>query len=398
MADQQPQPGFDPDTGTPPPRPRRTIPTSPSLAGLLPPFLLRLAKPAARIPLFWRVQLISWIAFSLLSMPLKTVAFGSLSGAVIVSLYRDPLGLILTSAFRRIYGRLGLSSERPWHLGSHILVMSMSAGMFDAITCDWFTRGVLKEGPPTWVFGMFCFRSMIYFAWSFLYFWIRDQMAARKRLLDLAHAETAARDAEILMLRAQVSPHFLFNAFNTILADIESRPASLAPVVQGLADYFRYSLTSSQDLLVTLGEEFDAMVNYLRVEKARFRDSLVVECHIDPATRHLQVPGVFLQPLVENALKYGHRTSPTPLRVSLRITSTPQGGARVEVTNSGTWLPPRGPHSHGGHGQGLANLRERLGLLYRNHGLLQVPDRDVEGHVTVAVEFPPHPSSRETAS
>lgn len=374
------------------------MPPTPSLASALPPALLWLVKPVTRIPLFWRIQLLSWIAFSVLSMPLKTLAYGSLSGAVIVSLYRDPLGLILTSAFRRIYGRLGLSSERPWRLGSHILMISMSAGMFDAITCAWFTKGVMKEGPPAWVFAMFCFRSMIYFTWSFLYFWIRDQMAARKRLLDLAHAETAARDAEILMLRAQVSPHFLFNAFNTILADIDSRPASLAPVVQGLADYFRYSLTSSQDLFVTLGEEFDAMVNYLRVEKARFRDSLVVDCHIDPAARHLQVPGVFLQPLVENALKYGHRTSPTPLRVSLRITSTAQGGARVEVTNSGTWLAPRGPHSHGGHGQGLANLRERLGLLYQNRGLLRVPSAEAEGPVTVAVEFPPHPSSREPAS
>jgi Histidine kinase len=362
---------------------------------ILPSSLRQLAATAARIPLFWRVQLISWIAFSVLSMPLKTVAYGSLSGAVIVSLYRDPLGLILTSAFRRVYSRLGLGSDRPWRLASHILLISMAAGLFDAITCDWFTRGTLTGGPPTWLVAMFCFRSMIYFTWSFLYFWIRDQMAARKRLLDLARAETAARDAEILMLRAQVSPHFLFNAFNTILADIESRPTSLAPVVQGLADYFRYSLTSSQDLFVTLGEEFDAMVNYLRVEKARFRDSLVVDCHIDPATRDLQVPGVFLQPLVENALKYGHRTSPTPLRVSLNITATPQGGARVEVTNSGVWLPPRGTHSHSGHGQGLANLSERLGLLYRNQAQLRIPTGNATGPVTVAVEFPPYPTAQE---
>lgn len=334
----------------------------------------------------------------MLSMPLKFHAYESLSGAVILSLYRDPLGLILTTAFRRIYGRLGLTSERPWHLGSHILVVSMSAGMFDAVSCAWLTKGVVAEGAYSWVFGMFCFRSMIYFAWSFLYFWIRDQIASRKRLLDLARAETAARDAEILMLRAQVSPHFLFNAFNTILADIESRPASLAPVVQGLADYFRYSLTSSQDLFVTLGEEFDAMVNYLRVEKARFRDSLVVDCHIDPATRHLQVPGVFLQPLVENALKYGHRTSPTPLRVGLNITATARGGARIEVTNSGIWLPLSRPHPHGGHGQGLSNLRERLGLLYGNQALLQAPTAETDGQVTVAVELPPHPSSAQTSS
>lgn len=202
-------------------------------------------------------------------------------------------------------------------------------------------------------------------------------------------AEMAIRDAEIRMLRAQVSPHFLFNAFNAILADLDRKPASLIPVVQGLSDYFRYSLTTRHETLVPLGGEFDAMTNYLTVEKARFRESLVIESHIDPSVRGLQVPGIFLQPLVENAVKFGHQTSPTPLHVWLRVTGTADGGARIEVTNSGHWVvPPASREAHQTGGCGLSNLRQRLLLLYRTEDLLQLPTSTHGSNVTVQLHFP----------
>jgi len=214
-------------------------------------------------------------------------------------------------------------------------------------------------------------------------------MESRQRQIELLHAETAARDAEILMLRAQVSPHFLFNAFNAILADLDRRPASLIPVVQGLSDYFRYSLITRQAALVPLGDEFDAMTNYLTVEKARFRESLVVETHIDPSVRSLLVPGIFLQPLVENALKFGHLTSPTPLHLRLWISQTENGGAHVKITNSGHWVPPTtSSEAHQTGGCGLSNLRKRLLLLYQNENLLQLTTSASETSVTVLLHLP----------
>lgn len=342
-----------------------------------------------QIPLFWRIQFIAWPAFAILTLPLKFAVMGSWSYVVFATLYREPLGLLLTTALRRVYHRQAVRSMKPARMGFTVLSLAILAGAFDTWTFWWIFDYHLQIKSEQSIWSLFCFRSIIYCVWSFLYFWIKDQIQARERQLDLIRAETAARDAEILMLRAQVAPHFLFNAFNAILADLDQRPASLVPLVQGLSDYFRYSLTTQQETFVPLGGEYDAMINYLTVEKARFRDSLVIECHIDPSVRNLLVPGIFLQPLVENALKFGHQTSPAPLRLRLWITRTLVGGAQIEVTNSGNWINPPAhrmtPHLGG---CGLSNLRKRLSLLYQGEAQLRIPACTVDGTVSAQLTFP----------
>jgi two-component system, LytTR family, sensor kinase len=341
------------------------------------------------MPLFWRIQLVAWPAFALLTLPIKFGIFGSWHYALFATFYREPLGLLLTLGLRAVYHRHAVGSMRPARLGATVLSLAMLAGAFDTLTFWWIFDHTLQIESEQGIGGLFCFRSLIYCVWSFLYFWIKDQIDARARQIDLIRAETAARDAEILMLRAQVAPHFLFNAFNAIQADLESRPASLVPVVQGLSDYFRYSLTNRQETYVPLGGEFDAMRNYLTVEKARFRDSLLVECHMDASVRDLLVPGIFLQPLVENALKFGHQTSPTPLRISLRVTRTTAGGARIEVTNSGSWVnPPAAPPAQEMGGCGLSNLRQRLSLLYQGRAQFKIPASADDGMVRAELIFP----------
>jgi hypothetical protein len=348
-----------------------------------------LQRAFLQLSTFWRIQIIAWPAFAMVTFPLKFGIFESWAHVIAATLYREPLGLLLTCCLRLAFKRQSINSTQPLRLGLKVLSLSMLAGAIDIITYWLIFNHGLKIDSSQSALGLFCYRSLLYCVWSFLYFWIGDQMKARKRLLDLMRAEMAARDAEILMLRAQVTPHFLFNAFNAILADLERRPQSLVPVVQGLSDYFRYTLSTRHETLVPLGIEFDAMVNYLTVEKARFRDSLVVETHIDPSVRGLPVPGIFLQPLVENALKFGHLTSTTPLHVGLRVTGAADGGARIEVTNSGHWLTPtENREAHQTGGCGLSNLRKRLILSYGNENLLQVPTRYAQGDVMVHLSLP----------
>lgn len=364
------------------------MPRSAYQLGLL-SYLGQLGTLLGGIPLFWRIQIISWTALGVLTLPLKGAVFGSFYYAVLITLYREPLGFLLTSGFRVIFGRLGLISEGPVRVFCRVVPLSIVAALLDVSLGWWLFDHLLKMRTSQGVIGIFGIRMVAYAAWSLAYFWIKGQMIARQRLLDIIRAETAARDSEILMLRAQVSPHFLFNAFNAILADLERQPLSLIPVVQGLSDYFRYSLTSRQEMFVSLGEEFDAMISYLTVERARFRDSLIIECEIDPAVRLLRVPGVFLQPLIENALKFGHQTSPTPLHLRLSVTATSDGGAQMDVSNSGDWISPqqnRMPDNIGGCG--LSNLSRRLVLLYGRSDLLQIPDGTIDGMVVVSIRFP----------
>lgn len=338
-----------------------------------------------RLPSFWVVQIFVWLGIALLSFPLKVTAFGTISAATILTLFREPLALLLTSGFRSIFLRLeqrsaSLLRRVLWSVPMCLLAaaIDLSVGLAVARTLD-------LSPPAHGIGGFYYFRVLLYCGWCSAYFLFIEYTQARSTQLALAQAEASAREAEVLMLRAQVSPHFLFNAFNTILADLESRPAAVAPLVQGLSDYFRYSLTNSDRTFVTIGEEFDAIVSYLAVSKARFRESLLPECAIDPAVRAVQVPGVFLQPLVENALLYGHQTSATPLRIWVEVKSGPGADLVVRVTNSGRWVErdePR-PEGHPG-GHGLTTLRRRLELLYpKSHVLRAGPD---EGTDTVTVQ------------
>ena len=157
----------------------------------------------------------------------------------------------------------------------------------------------------------------------------------------------------------------LFNALNTVLAGIGPDQERLTGVVQGLADYLRYSLLHRHAVMVPLGDEFDAALNYLVVEKARFRDGLLVHTHIDDLARAVSAPGVILQPLIENAVKHGYKSSPAPLRLAIDIRSKPDGGAVIDVTNSGRWVVPPAQRQEGdASGHGLESVKRRLALIY----------------------------------
>ncbi|MEP2777531.1 MAG: histidine kinase [Luteolibacter sp.] len=339
-----------------------------------------------RIPWFWRFQIGGWLVYALLSFPLKAVLFESLSYALLVTLTRESFGFLVTLALRYMYRKSGLRSDRPLLVAVLVLSLSFSFSALDTWLNLWVVDWIGRADRDDPLFGIFCFRALLFTAWSLLYFAIRDIMAARARLTELHKAELAARDAEILMLRAQVSPHFLFNAFNTILADLDGRDADLVPVVRGLSDYFRYSLANHDEVFVTMEKEYEAIRSYLTVEKARFGDSLEIDCQMDEAARDVAVPGIFLQPLVENALKYGHRTSPTPLRLRVNVVGDENGGAKVEVTNSGQWVEEDGTRARDvPGGQGLSVLRKRLEMLYPGTHELKIAPDEKEGTVTVCI-------------
>lgn len=344
------------------------------------------------LPLFWKVQISAWAAFTLLSIPLKAVFFQSLGFAIFLSLSREPFGLMLTSAFRVLFLRIGLRADQPLRASLWVIPLCFAAALIDSGIGFTFSKIAGHADSPDSLFGLYLFRTLLFMVWSILYLGIKGQLTARERLLNLSRAETAARDAEILMLRAQVSPHFLFNAFNTILAELNGKNPELVPVVRGLSDYFRYSLCHRDEVFVTMGEEFDAIQSYLTVEKARFQDSLEIDCHLDPELREMPVPGIFLQPLVENALKFGHLTSSTPLRLKLHVSKSAGGGAVIEVTNSGRWVEPRADRDgRDPGGNGLDLTRRRLELLYPGkHSFDILPDASRE-HVTVRIHLSPSP-------
>lgn len=326
---------------------------------------------------------------AVVSLPPKVSAFESARAVLLISLITEPLGMLLSWGLRVAYLRLRLRVEQPRRLVLWVLPCCLIAATLDwalaTVVQSWFQIQTL-----TWlvVFGFAWLRGVQYLTWTFLYFWIKGAIAARERVLNLVRAESAAREAELRMLRAQVDPHFLFNALNTVLAGIDRAPKELTGVVQGLADYLRYSLAHRHTSMVPLGDEFDAAMNYLVVEKARFRVGLVVESHVDDAARTVPVPGVILQPLIENAVKHGYKSSPVPLRLRIDIRAGVSGGAVIEVTNSGNWIePPEHREAGDASGVGLDSLKRRLALFYPGDHQFDISTGGDQ--VVVRIQLPP---------
>lgn len=179
----------------------------------------------------------------------------------------------------------------------------------------------------------------------------------RERLL---RAETLARDAQLSALRYQVNPHFLFNALNAVRARIGESPEAARTMVSQLAGYFRRTLEADA-ALVPLREEFAAIEDYAALERARFGGRLEVRLDCAPQVGDVPVPALLLQPLVENAVKYGSATTPEGETVRVELTARGiDAGVEILVRNTGRWLEPGQAAPAESTGTGLANVRERL--------------------------------------
>lgn len=343
------------------------------------------------MPVFWRFQLGGWLAFTVFSFPLKWVILESVPGSVLVSLYRDGLGFILTLGMRQIYRRVYHRKMRPLAVAGIVSAVSLAGGtvltLFSLIFHHMFDFEEEKIFATSVIFAIFYFRTGLCAGWSLLYFAIKLMRDEMKRELQLARAESKQHSAEMRLLRAQMNPHFLYNALNAIIAEIGKQEQHLKALVRSLAEYLRYSLENRNNDRVPLGQEFDALRGYLAVEKARFREKLEVECEIDQTARSDLVPGILIQPLVENAVKYGRKTSPELLRVRLIVSRPAPNRVRVEVSNTGYWIEEKNPRTTGG--VGLENLRQRLALLYPGTHDLWIFEEN--GWVVVRVEIPISP-------
>ena len=152
--------------------------------------------------------------------------------------------------------------------------------------------------------------------------------------LKTEEAKNLAREAKLEMLSYQLNPHFLFNALNTIMALIDYNKEEAREIITDLSDYLRYSLNNSKKKEVTLEEEFKSVLDYLKIQKKRFREKIEIKTELDENIKTKKVPVFIIHPLVENAVKHGTETSKGKLKISLSIKEV-EDNIIVEVKNSG---------------------------------------------------------------
>ena len=200
--------------------------------------------------------------------------------------------------------------------------------------------------------------SFVFAAWGLLY--LSLAAAARTREADLrasAHLE-AARLAEIRALRYQVNPHFLFNLLNALATLVGRSDTGEAEALIGeMGRFFRFSLATDPVADVFVRDEVDMQMRYLELERRRFPGRLTIEIDVEDAVSGAAVPSLILQPLVENAVKYGLGGSSDPVTVRIRAFQGPDRTMILIVEDdAGT----TGHRPAAGTGTGLKNVADRL--------------------------------------
>jgi two-component system LytT family sensor kinase len=194
-----------------------------------------------------------------------------------------------------------------------------------------------------------------------------------------AQAERLAR-AELRSLRAQISPHFIYNALAAIAASIRPRPAEARELLTEFAEFIRYAF-ASQRPYVTLSDELGYVERYLRLEQARFGERMRVFVDIDPDILPAVVPVLSVQPLVENAVRHG--VEPRPEGATIEIHGRSIGGdVELCVRDDGVGIEPRAAATAlagNGGGIGLWNVQSRLRATFGDGYGLEVRPRPVAG-------------------
>lgn len=289
------------------------------------------------------------------------------SGSLVARTVASSIGISLCLLIHALLKKV--DSERPWRLLGYAVVLSFPASLlltwlgeyvfryftdYYAMYPDrWMSRWELSETYKAYQWN--------FFAWCALYAAARNNAEVRRRDQQLADANSAAQQAQLLALRLQINPHFLFNTLNTLAGLIVlGRTAESEKMVLSLSRFLRYTLARTPSQLTTLADEIGMLRQYLEIEAARFSDRLKVTWDIPAACMQAMVPSLVLLPLVENALKYGLGGSERP--VEIVIAARHEDGLLVlSVEDDGGSTHG---NASGGLGIGLSNARQRLDALY----------------------------------
>ena len=228
--------------------------------------------------------------------------------------------------------------------------------MNDETDIDMTYRGRVIDGTISQYFMLL--------AWCALYLALLTGEKARAAERREQQFRSAAKAAELRSLRYQVNPHFLFNTLNSLSALVLTGKTQAAEkMIQTLSTFYRRSLVDDPTNDVSLKEEIRLQRLYLEIEGVRFPKRLCVQFDIPPSLEHAQVPGMILQPLVENSVK--HAVSPSSGKVTITLSAREEYGRLVlTVSDDGRGMAVAGSNTRPGFGIGLNNVRERLGARF----------------------------------
>jgi len=341
--------------------------------------------------LFWVLQFGGWAAYGG-AIAVNTFKLEPPAAVIVDTFFFVLSGFAVSCGFRYVFRILRRRSPSLPYIGIGIFLAALFGVPVMWELCAFFTHACAHYYPTLGViitsYTQFSFNDWLGWSysligWSFLYFginsWISLQAVHRRAYI----AEAAAQEARALVLQAQLQPHFLFNALNSVSALIlDHKGQKAAQMIADLGSLLRMSMQSADSPLIPLTRELEFIRQYLELERMRFGERLNYRFDVSTAAANALVPTLLLQPLVENSLRHGI----LPQRVGGLVTisgAVEDGKVRLKVADNGRGWQSQSPDQPG---IGLANTARRLKELFGPLGQLEIIRG--AGGVTVDISLP----------
>ena len=336
-----------------------------------------LAWVAIGAALAWVLVVINaaeWGAALVFAVPaLAAYGFVSLSAYYVCRAY--PLADRKLNNMIFIFGSASILSAAAW-LGLCLLVNNLSV----YIEISWI--GVSMNTQL--ISSLFCLATLVYLVSLLAHDLLFAMENIRDAELKKTSAQLFARDAELQVLRSQINPHFLFNSLNSISALTTIDSSAARAMVIALSDFFRESVAITAHSHIKLERELELCEHYLAIEKNRFGDRLQIVINIEPASLVAMVPSMFLQPLVENAIKHGVANSVDGGTINI-MSNLHDKWVYIAISNP---VECNGSITSG-TGTGLRNLKERFENLYGERARVSWQATQHNFRVEVIIPFEP---------
>lgn len=344
-------------------------------------------KPG-RKKLYWLSQICGWSLFVLVNLIIISNYQDIPPERIIVWVILGFLGIIITHLLRTVIRKndwldLPLKKTIPRVLMSSLIA---AISIYTLTTCFSIILGSFRSEEYRWISSVAAIINLsgISLVWTLIYFSLHYLENYQKAEIESLIWESAVKDFEIKTLKAQLNPHFMFNAMNSIRALIEEDPESAKIVITKLSNILRYSLKIERTETVTLEDEIKAIKDYLDLEKIRFEERLKYSLNISSDSTKVEIPPMMIQTLIENGIKHGISKQTNGGEVSLitRVDS-PNGGSKlkIEIRNTGKLNDDQLRSSRG---FGIANTKHRLSLLFGEEASFSIKN---ENESTVLCEI-----------
>jgi len=322
--------------------------------------------------LYWGLQIGGWAVYAIVQIVAVLAQDESRVSyqRIIFLLYEAALCLMVSHIYRNLINRwkwLSLTMSRliPRVMFSVLLmgVMMYFLRIPVSIPLGLFNKNVALD--PIVLLGLSFVYAFFFFLWSALYF-IYNYFERYNKSLKL---EASIKDIELNNLKAQLNPHFIFNALNSIRALVDENPSKSKLAINQLSNILRNSLVTEKRGLTKFEDELKMVKDYLGLEGIRFEERLRTELDIDSASLDFMVPPLMIQTLVENGIKHGISQLKDGGVIQIK-TKVENDHLKIHIRNSGHFQLNGAKKTTGG--MGLENTRQRLKLIYGDEASFRI--------------------------